>query len=591
MSARVQVRSGRVTARAAARFAEALGAVEPDLVAGFQRHLPAAAEVVTGRVVGAAYREGLVAPEVSWHDQTAFLPVADGGFLVSRARRHGFGRIEVFDAGGIDPAVALERLAAGARGRPGVAAEIVDSCLNLALAYARREHLDADLVRHAAAGGAVDVLALAGGTDADSDCRRFEQLAVEGHNLHPCGRTRLGWTVPDLLAHDLESEVTEVGFVGVRRDLHVGDEVGADLVEAPQLDPARYAITPVHAWQLDRVVRHRYADLIADGALVPLAATCPAQPTAALRTVLLGPAVIRYLKLSLDVQITSTRRSISVASTRNGPVLSRLLTDAFEADGTAGRVLLMTEPAGSAGVADGGRSRDLSAIARRGLAGRLEPGEIPVPGSALGARSPLSGLPVVAELVNRFAATRVLPPTAAALPFVEAYARLLLEPVLTLATRHGIGLEAHLQNCVPTFVGGMPYRLGLRDLAGLRVYPQRLAHPVSLWPGSAVVTDNVDLMRAKVAYTALQANLAEIVIRLAGSHNLDERAAWARVRSVVDEIFDGLRADPAVAARARADHAHLTAPTVPHKALLSMRLASAAGRDGDIYVPVRNALQ
>jgi len=82
-------------------------------------------------------------------------------------------------------------------------------------------------------------------------------------------------------------------------------------------------------------------------------------------------------------------------------------------------------------------------------------------------------------------------------------------------------------------------------------------------------------VRAKVAYTALQANLGEIVTRLVHSHGLDEQAAWARIRRTVDRACAGDL------------HEWLTAPTLPHKALLSMRLSD---RPGDIYVPVENAL-
>jgi siderophore synthetase component len=99
------------------------------------------------------------------------------------------------------------------------------------------------------------------------------------------------------------------------------------------------------------------------------------------------------------------------------------------------------------------------------------------------------------------------------------------------------------------------------------------------------VTDDVDVMRSKVAYTALQAHLAELVLRLAGSHGLDEAAAWSTVRTVVDEVYAG------EGPRGRADHAFLTAPTVPHKALLRMRLAAGRGRGGDIYVRVENPLR
>jgi siderophore synthetase component len=398
------------------------------------------------------------------------------------------------------------------------------------------------------------------------------------------------------LAHDLESPVTAVGFVAVRRDLHVGDEIDLGL-DFADVDRGRYAVTPVHAWQLGHLAEGRYAELFADGALVRLDAELPALATGALRTLLLPDHGVS-VKVSLDIQVTSTRRTISVASTRNGPVLSDLLARLLPECGD--RVMLMPETAGSAAVTPLGE-RDLSAIVRPGLAGRLEPGEVAIPGSALYAVSPLTGSTVVAELIERYARSaeserergRGPDRSAAAREWLAAYARLVLPPVLRMATRHGIGLEAHLQNCVPTFVDGRPHRLAVRDLAGMRVYPGRLAQAehTPLWPGSVIVADSVDVMRSKVAYTVLQAHLGELVLQLGRSHGLDERLAWADVRSVVDEVFDELAAEPALAERARADHAFLTAPTVPHKALLGMRLAAVQGRGGDIYVRVGNPLR
>src|SRR5690606_8520184 len=124
------------------------------------------------------------------------------------------------------------------------------------------------------------------------------------------------------------------------------------------------------------------------------------------------PPPNRYVKLSLDIQVTSTRRTISVASTRNGPALSRLLPDLVADD----RVLLLAEPAGSAVVAPGtpGRARDLAAIVRTGLGGRLHPGEVAIPGVALPARDPLTDATVVAGLVDRFACSRGRPTPAQA---------------------------------------------------------------------------------------------------------------------------------------------------------------------------------
>jgi siderophore synthetase component len=536
----------------------------PHLVAGYRAALPAAADTVGRRLRGALVREDI-------GDARA----RDAG----HGRQHGFDRVDFDHAGADDP---VDLLPAGLPATGwGFAAELSNAVVNLAIATARQAHTRPP--RHA--DGDPDDIAVAA-----------ERLAVAGHNLHPCGRTRLGWDVPDVLAHDMEAGTTRIGFVAVRHDLHVGDELGADLAAAyPQLPaaPPGYRLQPAHVWQRDAVIARRYPGLLADGALRILDPELDAAPTAALRTLLLPPGADgarRYLKVSLDILITSTRRSISVASAHNGPIVSALLRRLIDADPDGGRLLLLAETAGAAVPA--GAGRDLSAILRCGLTGALAggpAGEHAVPGGALPAVDPATGRTVVAGLVTAYAHTRGRPDDAAAArAFLDEYARLLLPPLLRLAA-HGVALEAHLQNCLPTFVAGVPTRLAVRDFAGLRLHPARLAAhgwSTALWPGSVIATDDVDILRAKIGYTALQAHLGELVIRLAGSHGLDEDAAWRTVRAVVDDTYEPLRAGPATQAAAAADHAALTAAYVPHKALVRMRLGGA----GDTYLPVRNPL-
>jgi siderophore synthetase component len=331
----------------------------------------------------------------------------------------------------------------------------------------------------------------------------------------------------------------------------------------------------VHDWQLATVLPDRYPDLFADRALVAMPdAHLSAEPTTALRTVLLEPdaaGVRRYLKLSLDIQVTSTRRTISVASTRNGPAISALLEAALEGDPA---VLLMPETAGAAVPARTGRDRDLSVIVRGGLSAALRPGEVAVPGPALVATSPVTGRTVLDEALARSGADP--------LDFLSGYARLLLPSLLRLAAT-GVGLEAHLQNSIPIFVDGVPRRIAFRDFAGLRLHLPRLARSPggapSLWPGSVVGTDDVDVMLAKLGYTAVQAHLGELVVHLCDEYGMAGRDAWRVVRAVLTEALDDGRVRPG-------DVAFLTAPTVPHKALTRMRLTP----DGDLYVPVQNPL-
>jgi siderophore synthetase component len=490
--------TGRL-AVAAAHAEAALAVHAPELNDGFLAALPEAADTVGRRLRGALTREG----------------IRDCG----PGEMHAFNRVEYATSGVSDPVDLLR-----GEEESGFAAELRNAVVNLAIAMARPPAR----------------------TDADPDAEAIglERLAVAGHNLHPCGRTRLGWDTSDVLAYDLETEKTTIGFVAVRDELHLGDEVwGRD-------ERTGDRIQPVHPWQRDSVIPQRYKELLDNGDLRILDDEIEAVPTAALRTLLLpkGPDGRReYLKVSLDIQVTSTRRSISVASTRNGPAVSRLLDRLTGGD----RLILMHETAGAAVPV--GSGRDLSAIRRDGLTGRLEPGERAIPGGAL----PL----LLDELVTGDRAQ-----------WLREYAELLLPPLLRLTAR-GVALEAHLQNCLPTFKDGRPYRLALRDFAGLRLHLPRLAregHEVELWPGSVVGTDDLDIFRAKIGYTAFQAHLGELVIRL----GLDEPEAWRIIRAVVDESATG------------DDHAFFTAPQMPHKALVRMRLAG----QGDIYIPVRNPL-
>ncbi|HET6530997.1 MAG TPA: IucA/IucC family protein [Actinoplanes sp.] len=577
--------TGRL-AVAAAHTGAALAVHAPELADPFFAALPEAAELVGRRLRGALVREDIGDAQARH---------------AGRGTRYAFDRVEFDTAGAEDPVDLLAGMDA-----PEFAAELRNAVVNLAVAMARSSTTPAPAwpppgaVRAARATADPDLAAVA-----------LERLAVAGHNLHPCGRTRLGWDTTDVLAHDLESGHTAIGFVAVRDDGHLGDDLGDALATAyPQLPepPPGYRLQPVHAWQRDSVLPARYGDLIRDGALRPLDAELDAVPTAALRTLLLPPGadgLRRYLKVSLDIQVTSTRRSVSVASTRNGPAVSAVLRRLAGDDPDGHRIVLLAETAGAAVPA--GSGRDLSAILRDAMTGRLHaatalpghpPGEVPagpmagpmaagqvpagwmagevaVPGSALPAVDPATGRTVLAGLVDASGA--------GAIGWLRAYARLLLPPLLRFTAR-GVALEAHLQNCLPTFTRGMPQRLVIRDFAGLRLHLPRLAAgglAISLWPGSVIGTGDDDVLLAKIGYTAFQAHLGELIIRLGESHGLAEDAAWRVVREVVDQAYDGLDGDSA-----RRDHAALTAARMPHKALVRMRLTGG----GDTYLPVRNPL-
>jgi siderophore synthetase component len=507
------------------------------------------------------------------------------------------------------------------------AAEVADTVANLALAYARAEQRKLALGQaaiQADASDTVDLAQMVATRDTHEDVTVFfERLNTEGHNLHPCGRGRLGMRPADLLRHDLESETsTDLILVGIRRECieSAPDEQGRDIgqllcAEYPQLDTAvrehfrahhldstGYVFVPVHAWQLERVVRPLFTDEIAGRTVVPVpAARLASVPTASVRTLLTerSPAGRRlFIKTALDVLIGSVRRSISPHTTNNGPRYSRLLRKIIDREpALSTRVVILDELAGASyrslahDTDPGRRARALSALVRSHINAYLRPGELPVPSCALCAHSPVTGRSLVVELLTRYAATRDEPDLRmAGLRFVEEYAALLLSVSVILMTKYGIAVEAHLQNCVFTFVGDAPNRLVLRDWGGLRIYLPRLRRQglqLDARPGAVTVTNDLQVLRAKALYTALSNHLSEVVAHLVAQCRVDPRAAWQRIRAAVEVLLADLDADPQLRENVAVDRAALLAPTLPSKAFVRMRLDPAAG---DQYVHVRNPL-
>ena len=440
-------------AGAAADTEEQLAAAAPHLVDGYRAALPAAADLVGRRLRGALFRENV-------------LPVRKGP-----GRLHAFNRYEFASAGTGDPATLLPR-----DGGDGLAAEVTNATVNLAVAYARRAAVDARLRSRARATGAADLLGTLAGIAPDEQALVLEQLATEGHNLHPCGRTRLGWRVPDLLHHDLEADATRVEFVAVRRTCSSATTSPANSrTRTPSCHrPPGYVLHPVHPWQLDRVVRSRYADLLRAGAMHPLEAACRRRPPPRC-----APCCCRRpRRAALPQAVPGHPGHLDPAQhlggehpQRPGRVGGCWTGCSPTRTGCCCCPRPPARPYRSAPAGSGTWPRSSAA----GLDGRLRAGEVPVPGGALPARSPITGRPSWPRW-----STGTRPPgspTAAGPPWPSCTStpgcccrRCCGWPPATAS-----GWRRTCRTACPTFVGGRPHRMALRDFAGMRLHPPRLA--------------------------------------------------------------------------------------------------------------------
>ncbi|MFJ6508131.1 IucA/IucC family protein [Streptomyces sp. NPDC091879] len=374
--------------------------------------------------------------------------------------------------------------------------------------------------------------------------RRSEQSLILGHPHHPAPKIRGGGPAADWLPYAPEAYASfPVDLLAVREDAVVEDG-DATALDAFGEAPPGYRLLPAHPWQL-ALTRSSPAirEAFADGRLLRLGRTGrPLWPTAAIRT-LYAPDEDLFVKFSLDVRITNDIRRLW-----RHDLLKLRATDAA----TAAAFASLGGPA--AWLSDRGYRtaafafEELAVLVRDGFAGHLLPGATPL---------------LAAALVEGFEGSpldRLTDPA----DWWAAYLRQVVPPVLEAFARHGVVVEAHLQNTVVAVdAQGLPVQALFRDAEG-----------VKLLPG---VTREAGWER--LVYCLVVNHLAELAALLA--ERFPGADPWPVVRAeLLRRATDGDL--PEIAAL-------LTSPTLPGKTNLLLRWTDADGADAR-YVPLPNPL-
>ncbi|MFX3623868.1 MAG: IucA/IucC family siderophore biosynthesis protein [Ectobacillus sp.] len=494
-----------------------------------------------------------------------------------------------------------------------LAEELMNGSANLALSYAYWERKKKELQHKAYKQGitnSIDWVLLKKKQNPEFDSSLFfEQLSIEGHNLHPGAKTKIGMEPRDVFRYAPEFDgIVDIRFAGIRKDYaewsmieENEEDINAFLFkEYPELQlaaeqelkkqglcPNDYVLVPVHSWQLENAVREIYCEEIKKKIVVPIhGIKVPCGATSSFRTVVpYHSKTPKYaIKVAVNSQMTSTVRSISANTTNNAPVFTRLIRSIMQKE----EKLLQTfvPVCECAGVnfktketnQNELKNRNLSAVFRENIEAFVAQDEVAIVGSSLFAESPFTGKIILQELVERFAKERKEPSLRkAAFQFVIDYASIALPGFLTLLVKYGIGLEGHLQNSVMVFKGGGPVRMLFRDWGGVRIYQDRLRqHQLQsqFYPNSVTVTNHLKEVHNKVIYTVLQNHFGEFILQISKNYGLGEGELWKEIYRICERVFGELEALPQYRENARIDKEAFYQEKVDYKALTKMRLKS-----------------
>ncbi|WP_394218681.1 IucA/IucC family protein [Halobacillus trueperi] len=433
----------------------------------------------------------------------------------------------------------------------------------------------------------------------------FEQLVVEGHHLHPGAKTKIGLTYEDTFRYSPEFHQTfPIRLAAVKKSLvwRTGATFESSFPESAEAgnkelkdrgyEESLYTILPVHPWQFEHAIPEIYQKEIEDEEVILLSSKpINAEATSSFRTVAPKRKEAPVLKLAVNSQMTSTVRSISTQTAMNSTVFSKMIREIKDQEPQLRSFVPLNEWGGAAFRSEERlKSRNLTMLIRESLHPYLEKGEVAVAGMSLYARSPISGLTILHELVQEFQTKNHLTRTRAAKEFFCHYIRKVLPGYMTMMVKYGVALEGHLQNSLPVFKDGRLTRFFFRDWGGARVYAERLRKQgisPKFVADSVSVTNDRSSMHNKLYYTVFQNHLGEIIRQLVQYSGLTEETFWVEVKKVVKEELDRLSLEDDLAGQVAEDRTFLFQPTVMHKSLTQMRLSNSKG---DAYTEVPNPL-
>lgn len=422
----------------------------------------------------------------------------------------------------------------------------------------------------------------------------FEQWVIQGHTIHPGARTRMGLSDDDVKQFAPEWEgKPQVIPVAVRNGFYKKTGLSPREIlfeEYPEVEhafyerglaPEQYEVIPVHPWQWEHTIRPRYKESLHNGDIVALDHVgIDTASLISLRTLApLNNQIKHHIKTAINVQMTSAVRTVSPASTKNGPTLSELVTGVFEK--MPYPVTVMKESSGihySRG--DAFSQKNLSAILRENPERTLETGEVAIPAAAFVANSPFTQGVVMEDLIHHSEVSAV--------EFIRQYAEVVLPGLLTLITKYGISLEAHLQNTVVVLEEARPKRVIIRDYGGVRVMNERLRPyaQTEIDPSTNLLTEDPQELLNIFSHALLHNHFGEMIVTLARRLKVAEESLWEPVIEVVKDTYRNLREETPHAA---GDEQLLFAETLPMKSLVKMRLSDRY--TDNLYVQVANPLR
>jgi len=470
--------------------------------------------------------------------------------------------------------------------------ELNESIANEAMALAWRERWQADLARQANSHARFwDWLV---DTHSPAELLLFlEQWGSTGHPTHPNFRAKMGLSRREVLQYSPEFQAqVSLHWCALQRDhafaspdynelmstAFTGEyQRWREVLQFQHLNPDEFLPIPIHPWQWRNHLQKALCDLIEQKQALLLPHHQVVRPSMSFRTMIPADLCASHLKLSTAIHTTSATRTVSPSSVHNGPRLTCWLRTVLrETRHYNDRLFLAGDLAGihlSDAACPAVGQKQMAAIIRDNPLQSLRPGQFLVPLAALFTASPLSGKPLLFDIIN---ASQRDP-----LWYFSHYCQIVIEAQLQLMLQQGIALEAHQQNTLLVFEDNLPKALVIRDLGGI-CFSQHAAWEQTmrplLHPDSTIGSEHLADLGNTFIHGNLASNIEYWITAMSLYYPLSARDLWHCVYQCLNTTFQTLQPVLDASVWSELRHQMLAGPW-QRKCLLSMRLGSHGKMD------------
>lgn len=441
----------------------------------------------------------------------------------------------------------------------------------------------------------------------------MEQFVSGGHPIHPCSKTKFGFSEIDVIKFSPEFNPVIRLIISAVKNTMV-DVTLSNTIKENYLGwfanhfPSEYAnwkntliqhcysideYVPVilHPWQESVIIQRKFKSLI-DSRLITIFDNVyiEASPTLSLRTLkpIKNPHA-PYIKLPISIQATSVFRTLPPISVKNAPLVSDFLEEIFKKENNFdGKLKILPERCGvHLCNVPHDDAKHLGVIFRESIDNYVESDEICLVVAALFEKSPISGLPILIEQMKISGVDN----SNKAYAYFSKYAETIISSYLDLYLIYGISLEGHQQNTLAIFKEGRLSHFIARDFDGIDIDEPifRKIQPIEI-PESLnhVLSASSDVPRRSLLHTVFQSHLGEIIILLVRYYQCRESELWNIVSHLTHQRFIFLenRIDNV---RWKIEYEAILKGKWNCKALLRMRLVEEYHRDG-LFSAITNPL-